>query len=106
MGYIHNDDNNSNESKKIKFIFRDLKSYLILYMSLYLGAEIAQLVSRRATGWTAGVRFPVLARNVSLLHSVQTGSGPEGDHSPPSSAEIKNGGATPPILHMSSWRSA
>jgi hypothetical protein len=28
-----------------------------------------------ATGWTAGVRFPSEARDFSLLHSVQTGSG-------------------------------
>jgi hypothetical protein len=28
-----------------------------------------------ATGWTAGVRFPAGARDISLLHSFQTGSG-------------------------------
>jgi hypothetical protein len=28
-----------------------------------------------ATGWTALVRFPVGAKDFSLLHSVQTGSG-------------------------------
>jgi hypothetical protein len=28
-----------------------------------------------ATGWTAGVRFPVEAKDFSLLHSGQTGSG-------------------------------
>jgi hypothetical protein len=28
------------------------------------------------------------------------------DHSPLSSAKIKNGGAIPPIPHMSSWQSA
>jgi hypothetical protein len=32
--------------------------------------------------------------------------GREADHSPPTSAEIKNGGAIPPFSHMSSWRSA
>jgi hypothetical protein len=30
--------------------------------------------------------------------------GPEADHSPPSSVEVKNGGAIPPLPHMSSWR--
>jgi hypothetical protein len=25
------------------------------------------------------------------------------DHSPPTSAEVKSGGATPSLLHMSSW---
>jgi hypothetical protein len=32
--------------------------------------------------------------------------GREADHSPPSSAEVKNGGAIPPLSHMSSWYSA
>jgi hypothetical protein len=36
------------------------------------GAGLAQ---QRATGWTAGVRFSVGARDFSLLHSVETASG-------------------------------
>jgi hypothetical protein len=35
-----------------------------------------------------------------------TRPGREADHSPPSSAEVKNGGAVPPLLHMSSWHGA
>jgi hypothetical protein len=31
--------------------------------------------------------------------------GREADHSPPSSAEVKNGGAIPPLLRMPSWHS-
>jgi hypothetical protein len=79
------------------------------------------------TGWTAGVRFPAEKREFSLLHGVQTGSGahpatyptgawssipggkrpgPEADRSPPSIAQVKNGGAIPPLPHMSSRRSA
>jgi hypothetical protein len=71
-------------------------------------------------GWMARVLFSVGARDFSLLQDVQTGSGPhnllcngyhglfsgrvtwpnpEADHSPPSSAEIKNGGdALSPLL--------
>jgi hypothetical protein len=30
----------------------------------------------------------------------------EGDHSPSSRAEVKNGGAMPPLPHTSSWRAA
>jgi hypothetical protein len=70
--------------------------------------------------WTAGVRFPAGARGYCLLHSVQTGfwvhptsytkvtegggglfspgikrSESEAGNSPPSSAEVKNGGAIP-----------
>jgi hypothetical protein len=30
----------------------------------------------------------------------------EADHSPPSSVDVKNGGAIPPLLSMSSWLSA
>jgi hypothetical protein len=72
-------------------------------------------------GWTAGVQF--LARDVYLLHSVQTSSGAypssypmgtgaffmgvkrsrhEADHSPPPSVEVKNGGVIPLLPHMSS----
>jgi hypothetical protein len=32
--------------------------------------------------------------------------GREADHSPPSSAEVKNCGAVPPLPHISSWNSA
>jgi hypothetical protein len=32
--------------------------------------------------------------------------GREGDQSPPSSAEVKNGGAIPSLAHMSSWHCA
>jgi hypothetical protein len=35
-----------------------------------------------ATGWTAGVRFPAGARNFSVLHSVQIGSGAHPASSP------------------------
>jgi hypothetical protein len=28
------------------------------------------------------------------------------DHSPPSSADVKNGGAITPLFHMSNWHSA
>jgi hypothetical protein len=66
-----------------------------------------------ATGWTTGVRFPAGARDFNLLCNVQTGSGAhpasypgalspgverpgrQADHSPPSSAEVENGGAVP-----------
>jgi hypothetical protein len=68
--------------------------------------------------------IPVNGKNLSVLHSVQTGSRStrslirwvpgvisqrvkqpqlEADHSSSSSAEIKNDGATPPHPYMSSW---
>jgi hypothetical protein len=69
---------------------------------------IAQSVYRRATGW-----FDTWRRQEILLYSVPAGSrGPtpfkmgtgggsfpagEVDHSPPSSAKVKNGGAIPPL---------
>jgi hypothetical protein len=68
--------------------------------------------------------FP-LVKFLSLSHSVQTGFEPHlasylmgtGDsfpgskaamalHSPPTSTEVKNGGAIPPLPHISSWHSA
>jgi hypothetical protein len=71
---------------------------------------IAESVQRRATCWTAGVRFPTGPNN-HLLHSVCTGFGAhpvstpmategfsprvkppghEADHPPPLSADVKN----------------
>jgi hypothetical protein len=70
-----------------------------------------------ATGGGLGAGNPGFesrqGQDFSLLHSVRTGSGAyaasyptgtgvkrqgrEADHSPPSSAEVKNGGAIPPI---------
>jgi hypothetical protein len=80
----------------------------------YLTAGIARLVQRPATGWTTDFLFPAGVRYFSLLHSVQTGCGAhlvsslmdtggcfpgsETDHSPPSSAEVTNGGGIPPFL--------
>jgi hypothetical protein len=56
-----------------------------------------QSVSRLALGptqpsiqWVPGVKW----------------QGREADHSPPSNAEVKNGGAIPPLPHMPSWHSA
>jgi hypothetical protein len=97
-------------------------------------AGIAQSTYRRATSWTARVRFPAGARYFSLLRSVQPTLGPiqptrgpiqptvqwlpgapslevkrpgcEADHSPPFTAEIKNYGAIPSLAHTSLWRVA
>jgi hypothetical protein len=77
-----------------------------------------------ATGYRLDGRGSILGkeRYFSLVHSIQTGSGPtsllssgyrgffpwgvkqpghEADHSPPSSAKVKNGGAIPPFpIHL------
>jgi hypothetical protein len=80
-----------------------------------------------ATGYRLDgrVRLPAV-QDFSLLHSVQADSGThpasfslsgtispgtnwqrrEADHTPPSSAKVKNSGAIPPLPHMSSWHSA
>jgi hypothetical protein len=73
--------------------------------------------------WMVGVRFPAGTEDFFLPHSVQTDSevnpasypmgtgapspevkrpGREDDHSSPSGAEVKNGGTTPSLPHMSS----
>jgi hypothetical protein len=76
---------------------------------------------------TALVRFPAVL-DFSVLHQVQTDSeappqpsiqwvpgalslgirrqGREAEHSPSSSAEVKNGRAIPSLLHISSWHNA
>jgi hypothetical protein len=67
----------------------------------------------RLDGRGAGARFPTEARDFSALGPTQPPiqwtpraaspvvkwSGREADHSPPSSAETKIGGATPPLPH-------
>jgi hypothetical protein len=84
-------------------------------------------VKTSSTPKTAGIRLPVGARDFSLFRSVQTGSGVpqspiqwvprilspgvkwqglEANHSPPASAEVKNGGVIPPLPFKSSWLSA
>jgi hypothetical protein len=73
--------------------------------------------------WSEAVRFLSGAKDFTLLHFVQTGSkahpasyslgtedfftgvklpGHETEHSPPSSAVIKNGGAIPPLSYTHS----
>jgi hypothetical protein len=86
---------------------------------------LAQLVQRllyRLDGRRVRVLFPAGARDFSLLHNVQAGSGVhpasytkgtevkkqgrEADHSPLPSADVRNCGGIPPLPHMSSWRDA
>jgi hypothetical protein len=70
-------------------------------------------------GWTAGVRYPAEAGDFSLgptqpriqlvpgaVFPKVNRPGRDPDHSPVSSAEVKNGGAIPPLSHTSSWRGA
>jgi hypothetical protein len=64
------------------------------------------------TGWTTRVRFPAM-QDSSLLHSVRTGSFlwngyrglfPRGVNlAPPSSVNVKNDGAIPPLAYTASW---
>jgi hypothetical protein len=62
-----------------------------------------------ATGFKSGQ-----GQYFSLLHSLQTSSeaqlayypGRQADHSPPSSTEVKDGGAIRPLPHLSSCHSA
>jgi hypothetical protein len=48
--------------------------------------------------WTGDWMGPRNFLHMVLLH--------EADRSPPSSAEVKNGGGKPPFLRMYSWHSA
>jgi hypothetical protein len=80
-----------------------------------------------ATGWAARGSIPGSARFFSYLQRPDRFWGQpsllsngyrralflrirqpcrEADHSPPSSAEVKHGGAIPPLPHTPSWRSA
>jgi hypothetical protein len=64
---------------------------------------------------TDRVRFPAGARDFLYstvsrpalwLSQPTMRQGRKADHSPLSSAEVRNGGAMPSLLHMSSWHSA
>jgi hypothetical protein len=78
------------------------------------------------TDWTSRVRFPAV-QDFLFTTASRPARGPtqhpilwapgalspevkrpgrEADHSPQSSAEVKNGGAIPPLPNMSSWHSA
>jgi hypothetical protein len=78
-------------------------------------------------GCTTGIRFSAEAKDISVLHRVETDSGAhlfsypistgalspevkrpgrEADHAPPSSADVKNGGAIPALPNIFSWRDA
>jgi hypothetical protein len=89
------------------------------------GAGIAKSVERRAG--RPGFRFPARERKFLFFTVFRPVLGPtqppiqwvpgalspgakrpgrEPDHSPPTSAEINNGGAIPPLPHTVSWRAA
>jgi hypothetical protein len=53
-----------------------------------------------------GPTQPTIQRIPEALSPGIMWPGREADHPPPSSAEVKNGGAIPPVPHMSSWHSA
>jgi hypothetical protein len=101
--------------------------YIKLNVPRHTRAGIAQSVLRRAAGWMTGVRFPTGVRDFSLVRSVLTDTGVhqtfnpmgtggslprvklpgrEADHSPPSSTEVKNGRAIPPLPSKSSYCAA
>jgi hypothetical protein len=64
-----------------------------LFFSIVCGLALGP--TQRPTQWVPGV----LSRGVKRR-------GREADCSPPSSAEVKNGGAIPPLPHISSWHGA
>jgi hypothetical protein len=86
---------------------------------------IEQSVQRRAMGGSAGIRFPARERFFSSLQCPHRPLGPtsllsngyrwkfprgketeEWSWPLTPSAEVKNGGAVPPVLHIPSWQSA
>jgi hypothetical protein len=59
-------------------------------MAVYI--VIVMVPTQHPVQWVPGALSPGVKRQ-----------GCEADHSPPSSAEAKKGGAIPPLPHMSSW---
>jgi hypothetical protein len=76
---------------------------------------VKEPVYRRATGCTAWVRFPAASRLALSVPSLPSKGyrgalslgvkrlGCETAHSPPFTAEVKNGGAIPPLHRTCSW---
>jgi hypothetical protein len=52
-----------------------------------------------ASRLTLGPTHPPIQWVLGALSLGEKGQGHEADHSPPSSAEVKKGGATPPLPH-------
>jgi hypothetical protein len=52
---------------------------------------------------TLGPTHPPIQWVLGALSLGVKQQGLEAEHSPPSSAEVKKGGAIPPLRHMSSW---
>jgi hypothetical protein len=101
---------------------------ILLYNNKSRDSSVRIAMGYRLDGWGSS---PHKGRNFSLLHSFQTGPGAhitsfsigtgggggegfsqvvkrqgrESDHSPPTIAEVKYGGAIPPLSTASSWRS-
>jgi hypothetical protein len=88
------------------------------YKGIVIVEEMQEVIgSCRATGWILGVRIPAGQNNCIFftasrpaLESTQPpiqwvpearSPGREADHSPPSTAEVRNGGAVPPLIHTS-----
>jgi hypothetical protein len=59
---------------KIMLTLLTLRKYIYLVSALKTPIQGSLAIYRRATGWKAGVRFPVWARDFSLPYSFQTGS--------------------------------
>jgi hypothetical protein len=108
-------------TNKIRFWIYIIKCWPNFHVDLFFN-RIRDSSVRITTGYGIDGQGSILSRARFFHHSVQTGSvahpppypmgtagsfspgvkrpGCEADHSPPSSTEVKNGGAIPPLLHV------
>jgi hypothetical protein len=76
------------------------------------GLQRRRSISGRGERFVSIPQRPESSRAQTASHSMDTGgylpgykaAGCETDHTPPSSAEVKKGGAIPPLTRISSWR--
>jgi hypothetical protein len=69
-------------------------------------AEFHELLYKVYIPPTLGLTQPPIQWESAALSLGVRRPGPEADHSPPSSAEVKTRGAIPPLPNTSSWRGA
>jgi hypothetical protein len=85
-----------------------VKVLLTQFLCIYICIEtaLALLAGSTTSRLTLGPTQPPTQWVPAALSPRVKWTGPEAYHSPPFSTKVKNNGAIPPLLHVTSWHSA